>query len=61
MTTEADVRPVPPLRPLLAALLAVLLVRGAWRAAGLVVLTGVVALTVGALTVGVLVLRAALG
>ena len=62
---EAEAGPAAPVRPLLAALLgsllAVLLVRGVWRAGGLLVLTGVVALTVVTLAVGLLVLRVALG
>ena len=48
-------------RTLLAGVLALGLVRAAVRAVGLVVLTGVVLATVAALTVGVLLLRLALG
>lgn len=48
-------------RTLLAGLLALGLARTVVRAGGLVVLTGVVLATVGALTFGVLLLRLALG
>lgn len=57
METRTE-RAVPPLLASLAVLLAV---RGAFRAGGLLVLTAVVAATVGALTVGIVVLRIALG
>lgn len=50
-----------PIGPLLAALLALGVARGALKAFGLVVLAAVVLATVGALAVGILVLRIAVG